>query len=304
MRRGRPIRKRRPFFQSADWLWNPIPASPTLHASSSTWSTKLSATAGGAMRVALTTDYGVKMVPGTAVTAATPRYDVSFANVPAWGSDPLPSMTVPIPLSTPVPPGSDGHMAIADPLTGMIFSLWQASWSGSAWSASWGGVARMGGDGTDFSGHATGCGLSRYGAVITTAELQAAATANTGLSHALFFSTDIAAASFAYPAWKSDGINIDGFGTPLPEGARVQLDPTINIDAVSGITAAEKVVAKTLQTHGAYCGDNGGSRMAFLFEYQTSATPYEALGLEWDYFDMNHIPWTGLRVLKNWDGSA
>lgn len=249
------------------------------------------------MRVALMYDFGVTLIPPSAITASTPRHDIVFGNVPAWGSDPLTTYTMPIPAGTVVPPGDDAHVAGLDPTTGLAFSLWQANLSGGTKTATWGGMARMGDNGADFSGHATGCGLSRYGAVVGLAELQAAAAANTGLGHTLFFSTDIAASSYVAPAWKSDGINSSGVATPLPEGGRVQLNPATNIDAISGITAGEKVIAKTLQTHGAICGDNGGSRMAFLFEYVASMTPYEALGLEWDYFDMSHIPWNQLRVL-------
>lgn len=252
------------------------------------------------MRVALMDEYGVT-VPGNQITAATPRFDVTFTA--PWGSDPMGSYTVPIPAGTLIPPGDDKHITILDPITGLCFSLWQAAFTAGEWSASWGGMARMGGDGVDFSGNATGSGLSRYAGLITAGELTKAAAANTGLTHALFFSTNIAASTFQYPASKSDGENWAGSATPIPEGARVQLNPTINIDAISGITAGEKVIAKTLQTHGAYCGDNGGSRMAFLFERQSSTAAYEALGLEWDYFDMAAIPWDQLRVVKNWDGS-
>ena len=91
--------------------------------------------------------------------------------------------------------------------------------------------------------------------------------------------------------------------TPLPEGSRIQLDPSINVDAIPGITPAEKVIAKTLQTYGAYVVDKGGARMAFLFEEipgATSSNPGAAwsnAGLKWDYYDMSKIPWSQLRVI-------
>jgi hypothetical protein len=63
------------------------------------------------------------------------------------------------------------------------------------------------------------------------------------------------------------------------------------------------VIAKTLQTHGAYIVDQGAARMAFAFETVPDATPtnpgavYTKAGFAWDYYDMAHIPWAQLRVI-------
>lgn len=298
----------RSYFQAADWLWNPIPSAPVLASSSQTWVSYLSAAGKG--RVANLYEYGVAMIPASAISASTPTYDVTLTQ--PWGADPFGTNRVPIPTGTRVAPGSDAQLAVLDPNSGMAFGVWQAKYNSSSdtWSGSWGGMAPLSGNGIDQTGGTTATGLARYAGVVTAAEFSAAIQANTGLSHALFFSTDIAGPGFVAPARSSDGSNQAGVATPMPEGYRVQLDPTVNVDAISGITPGEKVIAKTLQTYGAYAGDKGGSRMGFIFELVRDASAsspgsvWKDAGFAWDYYDMAKIPWSKLQVLKNWDGSA
>jgi hypothetical protein len=289
------------YFGTADWLWKPIAANPTVAANSATWVSYLSAP--GAKRIANLYNYGVTLVPASAITTSTPRYDVGFTK--AWGADPYGSYTVALPRGTRIPPGTDGHIAVLDPVTGQAFGIWQAKYNSTTdtWTGSWGGRTPINGNGIDQSGSATAAGISRAAGVVTAAELDAAIAANTGLNHALVFSTDIAGPGFVGPAIKSDGTNIAGVTTPIPEGYRIQLDPSINVDAIPNITPGEKVIAKTLQTHGAYIVDQGAARMAFAFETVPDATPtnpgavYTKAGLAWDYYDMARIPWAQLRVI-------
>ena len=289
------------YFPAADWLWKPIAANPTLAADSATWVSYFSAP--GTKRIANLYHYGVTLVPASTITTSTPRYDVRFTK--AWGSDPFGTTTVALPRGTRVPPGSDGHVAVMDPTTGMAYGIWQAKYDPATdtWSGSWGGSTPINGNGVDTTGSATAAGISRYAGVVTAAELQTAIAANSGLNHALVFSSDIAGPGFVGPAIKSDGANLAGVATPIPQGYRIQLDPSINVDAIPNITPGEKVIAKTLQTHGAYVIDQGGARMAFAFETVPDATStnpgavYTQAGFAWDYYDMNHIPWSQLRVI-------
>jgi len=290
----------RTYFQQADWMWDPIPSRPVIDPNSLTWAGYL---ATGKHSCSLH-DYGVTLIGPAGVTGTTPRYAVEMTA--GWG-DPFAPSTMPIPDGTIAPsltttygdPG-DGHLAVADPTTNKVFSLWQAKKTSGRWQASYGGLATLDGDGREIAGSSTATNLSRYGAVIRASEIQAGE-----INHALFVSSDICSGSFRYPASKSDGNNAGGVATPIPQGSRIQLDPTINIDAISGITNAEKTIARALQTYGAYVGDKGGARLGFIFEYQTDANPgtiYAEAGLTYDYFDMTHIPWGSLRVLSTWNG--
>ena len=289
------------YFEGADWLWKPIATNPVLATNSATWVNYLAAP--DKLRIANLYDYSVALVSASEITSSTPRYDVAFTE--PWGSDPFGNTTVPIPLGTKVPPGSDGHVAILDPTTGLAYGIWQAKYNSSTntWSGSWGGMTDFDGDGIDQSGSATAAAIARYAGVVTAAEFSAAIAANTGINHALAFSTDLAGPDFVYPAAKSDGQNWAGVAVPIPEGYRIQLDPSIDVDAIPGMTPGERVIAKTLQTHGAYVVDQGSARMAFAFELlddATSTSPgsvWVDAGFAWDYYDMNAIPWSQLRVL-------
>jgi hypothetical protein len=281
----------------AAWLYDPIPANPVLDSQSAA----ISAALAGGSHIANMVDFGTTMVR-TGVTAATPRYDVQFEYVPEWGSDPFGTETMPIPAGTVVPPGTDGHVSIVDPTTQQIYSLWAANFNGTVKTAGFGAKVALYGDGREITGSSTGANLCRYAGVVGEDELIAG-----NINHALFFSTDMARlTTFRYPAVKTDGSNLVGSSVTIEEGARVQLNPAVNVDAIPGITAGERTVAKALQTYGAYCGDNGGGRMAFIFEYTAATiqqTRYPSVGLAWDYFDMSHIPWNQLRVLNSWNGT-
>jgi len=275
----------RPYFTTADWHWAPI-ASPSVDPNSAAIVRELA----NGKHIANLVEFGVTL---RVADSTTPRYRVSFAYAGEWGPHPFGSDTVPIPKGTPVPPGSDGHLCIVDPARNAVYSFWQARYNagGDTWSAGWGAKVALDGDGRETLGSSTGAGISRYACVIRASEIAAG-----DIPHALFFSTNMAARRvFRFPATKTDGANMAGVATPIPEGARVQLDPHIDVDALPGITRGERTVARALQRYGAYCGDNGGARMAFLFEYTTSDA-YRKAGLGWDYFDMTHIPWSRLRV--------
>jgi hypothetical protein len=118
------------------------------------------------------------------------------------------------------------------------------------------------------------------------------------IPHALSIATDNSCSGgFRAPAVKSDGSS--GRGDCVPEGARLQLDPSINVDALPGITPGERAVAKALQTYGAINRDNAGTPLCVQFEAPFGeADPYPAAGFTGDYYQMPHIPWAKLRVLR------
>jgi hypothetical protein len=280
----------RPYFTAADWLWDPVPAEPVLDPRSATIAREL----GEGDHLADLVEYSVTLRDQSSIPPGTPGVRVSFG-----GRDPFAGRTVPIPAGTPIPTGEDRALAVLDASTGMTFGLLNAVEHPGGWTAEEGALTPIDGDGRETSGgSSTGSGIARFAAVVRAAEIEAGA-----IDHALFFSTNIAAEDdLRYPAVKTDGSNMDGVSTPIPEGARVQLDPSIDLGAIAGITPFELTVGRALQRYGAYAGDNGGARMALIFEYVPGIAPYRAAGATGDYYRMPHIPWDRLRVLARSDG--
>jgi hypothetical protein len=179
--------------------------------------------------------------------------------------------------------------------------LWRAvQHSAAVWSAAWGTTTPIDGTGIpDVFGN--GSGISHLAGVIRVEEIE-----RERIDHALAFSTSNPCRDvYRFPATKTDGRSTRS--DCVPEGTRIQLDPSIDLDAYD-LTPAERTVAQALQTHGGYAVDTGGAAMAFYFEIAPDATPtdpgavYTNSGLRRDYSVLGAIPWEHLRILNTWDG--
>jgi hypothetical protein len=248
-------------------------------------------------------DYGWPVFPAD---ASTPRATVRVTQ--PWGSDPFGGQSVPIPAGFAANAGSDGHVAVVDYSTGRSYEFWQLKKVDTThFTASWGQVTPdiFTGSGNEqlFGGSSTGSGMSGIAGLVRTFEMRAGV-----INHALAFASDaVTPGLYQFPATKTDGSNMAALplGSTIPEGARIRLDPSIDLAAIPGITPAELIVGRALQTYGAFCMDQGGARMAFGFENpigDPAGDPYPGLGLSWDYYAMKHLPWNKLQVLRQWDG--
>jgi hypothetical protein len=269
--------------------WNvPIPPAPALDANSAA----IAAYLGSELKAyADLYEFGT---PVWEASASDPLNTVSCTE--SWGTCQLGQQQIPIPAGAETSGGSDGSMVVIDSSTHMGYDFWRASRTSlTSWSAAWGTRFEMGGTGT--GGGATGAGVPLLAGLPRLAEM-----AQGHIDHALAFASNNTCSSvYRYPASKTDGSSTQG--DCIPEGARIQLDPSIDVDAIPGITPGEKVVAHALQIYGAYCKDTGGAKLAFGFENPAGKpNPYPGLGFSWDYYDMPHIPWNHLRVLSSWTG--
>jgi hypothetical protein len=84
----------------------------------------------------------------------------------------------------------------------------------------------------------------------------------------------------------------------IPEGARVQMDPTFNVDAQSW-PAWEKTIAKALQKYGAFITDQGGTNVTIYGQTDQNAgnLSWSSIGVPKDA-SLTALPWGSMRVLK------
>jgi hypothetical protein len=282
---------------ASDSPWNlPIPGDPVLDGDSEEIAAALGQDGGA---TALLYDFGV---PIYEATADTPLVAVTCTR--DWGECPVEGEEVPIPVDAQSAPGEDGALVVIDRRAGRVYDFWQAQELNSGqWSVSWGTYADYDGYGISedegVNGGSTGAGINLLAGVVRLQEIR-----DGKIPHALSIASRLSCADeFRYPATKTDG-DVDE-GTCVLQGARLQLDPSIDVRSIPGITSGEVAVAEALQIHGGYVRDVSASTLAVAFEapQEGEENPYpEAAGFPWDYYDMPNIPWDRLRVLQQWDG--
>ncbi len=189
--------------------------------------------------------------------ANTPRYNVDCGK---------PSCTffqnVPIPHNAVPDPESDGHMIVVDVARQREWDFYRArKRSDGSWAADWGAYFDLTGNGVLSPGtsSARASGFPLSAGLIYADEIQAG-----HIPHALVM---VIAGSRhgcrVWPATATYGWSHDA--RALPMGARVQLDPSLDLNSLN-LSPAAKVIARALQEYGAYVGDEGSSGVAFIAE--------------------------------------
>lgn len=233
-------------------------------------------------------------IPIYTADADTPRHSVPCV-ITTWGRCPFKGQQVPIPDDARPQYGSDGALVVIDPENRKIYEFWRAKYENHSWTTQFAAVNDL--DGSGWGGASTGSGASRLAGVVRVAEI-----AQGSIPHALAMqSNNVCAKVFRPPALKTDGRSTRP--DCIPEGARVQLDPSVEIDSL-GLAPAERFMAEALQRYGGYVTDVSGSPLSISFERDNTAAPgtvgktYSDAGVRWDYDGMTDIPWKKLRVLK------
>jgi hypothetical protein len=291
-------------------MWEPIAANAAVAANNADLQALLADPE--ANMVANLVSFAVPVVEWSPTATAVPLTILETGH-DGWGYNELSTVaSLQLPAEAAPATGSDGKLVIIDRANNRVLDLLAAARTESGWAAKWGGVYPLDGDGTSSApayqgpnaqvypepvSRGTGSGISSLAGLVTVDDI-----ATGSINHALVFATDRACGppftgTFWPPATTTDGWVEDG--PCIPEGARIQLDPSINVDLL-GLDPGKTMIAKALQQFGAYCIDNGGSRLGFIFEL--ARTPeqvavYEQAGLSGDYASLTDLPWGSARML-------
>jgi hypothetical protein len=239
-------------------------------------------------------------VPVYFADASTPRYDVTTMGQPP-GAHYDPNFvhdvkrvmrSVPIPDDARPDRQIDGHMTIIDNATGCEYDFYAASKSRNKWSALWGNRISTHSDGVYDKGLSSrAVGFTPLSGMIWPDELRAGR-----IDHALVF---------AYPTTRKGGPVAPGTASDgktdrpdaIPQGARVQLDPSLDLTTL-GLTRHEMIVAKALQEYGMILGDTGGALSLYAVGAQSfPGNVYQGLLPAGTYVYMKKIPVDRFRVL-------
>ncbi len=222
---------------------------------------------------------------------STPRYDVPLSAAGTWA--PVEAATflqVPIPDDAVPDPSDDGHMVIVSEPTGFMYEFWQARKVDGTWEASWGNRTPIGGSGFYPGGlSCRGAGVALLAGMIWPEELE------TGeIRHALAFShTFNRAGGPVAPATESDGDHDDSLA--LPEGARLQLDPNLDLDTLD-LEPWQKAIAQAMQRYGMINIDNSGSvELEVINPLSFASDPYPAGAFDAGF---SSLPVTRFRVIE------
>lgn len=277
-------------FYSDTSFWNtPIPSSPAIDPNSAAIVSKAIVPYAATAAFSNSDAWGIAYVDATGTKAAT--YTVACTQYCTGDT-----INFPIPAGATPTTGSDHHLVVINGTQEL--DMWLASYDSTAgsWSAGvrvindltgWGAFCAQG----QHCNGAEASGFALLGGVIRPQEISQG-----HIDHALAMITPYTRASYiACPATHTDGPMNDP--AAVPEGARVQLDPTFNVDAQSW-PSWEKMIAKALQTYGAYIVDTGGALAV------RGVTDQNQGGNVWNSLqvpkgaNIPDIPWSRIRVLQ------
>lgn len=270
-------------FMPQSEFWQALPDAPEVDPNSAAYVADLRSGSGGGAFNLNTIAYGVPILcppPGTA------RTTVKLAG------DPKALAGVPVPDGARPAQGTDGHLVVIDPDAPTAYELWQASHAPAGWSAAAGVAFDTRGDGVNRAG--TGIrasSLSLLLGVLTYDEVRGGGP----IEHALAWAADRPNPGYyTSPATSSDGAGQGGGGNSVPEGARLQLDPALDV-ATLGLSPAGTRIARALQRYGFFLVDTSGDSSLIAESLDGTGRSWNGL-LSFD--EVKKVPVARLRVLK------
>jgi hypothetical protein len=285
----------RPYSATSPWN-TPIAASPAISPQSSSY---IHAIADNGMP--LTSSVDQYTIPVYEVTASTPKatvtgtgsfgaYDNGDSSRVGYGT-PWTVTGVPVPSGASAGAGSDGQIEIVDPATGTEYGFYQFAYvSPGHYKASNGYRYHTTSayNGRFADGRAgRGAGTTYLAGLVRPWEITQG-----HIDHALAFAYANPAHAFVYPASKTDGGGVTG--VDLPEGTRLQLDPSLTDAQLTamGLNPTARIVAHAMQRYGMYVIDNSGASKVYLEARSTAGW-----GSSVTASMLSAIPWSRFRVV-------
>jgi hypothetical protein len=240
-------------------------------------------------------------VPVYVVPANQPAQHVTLDS---WGPD-LQAVfdAVPIPCNAKAAAGPDEHMAVWQPSTDRIWEFFQMHQQSDGWHAGWGGEIDSASSSPGYFDHrgqsinwgATATGLPLLGGLVTEADLQRGYI-NHGLAISL---VETARAYWSWPAQRTDGGYFTAGITPIPEGTRFRLDPSLNLASLN-LPPLVRRLAQAAQTYGIVVRDKAGA-VAFYGQdpINMPSNPWPAaFGNQYPNKVLALFPWSSLEALQ------
>ncbi|MGZ4178090.1 MAG: hypothetical protein ACXVUX_17910 [Solirubrobacteraceae bacterium] len=211
---------------------------------------------------------------------------------------------VPIPRDARPAPGQDRHMTVWQPSTDRLWEFWQTRHAADGWHASWGGAIRhvsqspgyytaSAWPGSRRNWGATATSLPVIGGTMTIDELERGS-----IQHALAVALPAPrSATFAWPAQRTDGTGGD---TALPEGARLRLDPQVDVHSL-GLPRVAEMIALAAQRYGMVVRDQTHKGISLFAEDPggQQPDPYDRLFAHQTPLELlAKFPWDRLQVLR------
>ncbi|MDQ1485819.1 MAG: hypothetical protein QOJ62_1512 [Actinomycetota bacterium] len=240
-------------------------------------------------------------------SASTPLVDVGWDNCQRKPSVPAGLLGaggqftgVPIPAGAVPAAGTDAELSVYSPRTDQLWEFWKANHRADGWHACWGG--RIDHASTSSGFFAGGFGASASGLAISGGMVSLADVQRGSIDHALALAiVDPAPWKIvSWPAQRSDGSSSSR--SPIAEGTRFRLDPTVDVEALA-LTPVAKMVAKAAQKYGFIVTDKAGAVSVVAesgagVKATTGTDPWNAImGSTPSYQIMRNFPWDKLQAL-------
>ena len=241
--------------------------------------------------------------PVYVVPAAQPRMKVTLDEA-GWGGAQEAFDAVPIPPGARPAAGSDRHMVIWQPSSDTMWEFFRVEERSDGWHARCAGaIQHLSSDPGYYTSiawpgaqpwwGATATGLPLIGGMITLRDLKLGQ-----VDHALAMAIPHArAGTWSWPATHGDGNS--SHPNSLPEGARLRLDPSLNIDSLH-LPPLTKMLAEAAQRYGIVLRDQS-SIVTFYGEdpTPTGTDPWQSTHLAESLNSLiGQFPWKHLQVLR------